>query len=363
MKCDKCGAPIGPGDLQCSYCKEKLVNSTIVNNQSNEQQVNEQLKSTQTNTTQNKKTGSGFLVFIVIIIVIGLGGLLLYKAGALKAFFNDKGSGNNSNNEEKESSKNKATSKKLSLSYPKTWKKESEGENGITLKKDNTIIIGGSFSVSVYFSSYAAMEEFANEFAKEWEVFTKLNKEEVEIKGITWHKLEYSVTKDGSTKYGVLWIHSTGYEIYNISYAANKEEFYDNLKSAEEIVATAVIAVDEEANAKAKKKLIGEWDGGNSGYYVFNEDDTLLIYRESAKDKNNVFYATYVATDKIATYAAGYVEGVSVVTTITKVVIDGKEETNSVGNNLEYAFQERDDGNLNATNITAGTKYILKRVK
>ena len=32
MKCDKCGAPIEASSIQCSYCKEKLINSTTVSN-------------------------------------------------------------------------------------------------------------------------------------------------------------------------------------------------------------------------------------------------------------------------------------------------------------------------------------------
>ena len=229
----------------------------------------------------------------------------------------------------------------------------------MSISKGRTKIAVVYFELDRYYSSYNAVDELGKEIGKAWDTFNKIGTiEEAKINGVSWYKISFEGIYEGDKGKGQLLAYSTGYEVYALSYVSPEKEYGLNLDVAEEIINSLVIEVDEAANIKA-----GEWDGGNAGYYVFNEDNTLFIYEKSTKDKNNVFHATYTAKDKIATYSAGYVDGVTVVTTITKVIKNGKEEDGSIGNQHEYAFQEKADGDLEATSITMGTKYILKRVK
>ena len=112
---------------------------------------------------------------------------------------------------------------------------------------------------------------------------------------------------------------------------------------------------------EAKKVLIGEWDWNTTGYFVFTKDKVYL-YESSKKSMDNVYYGTYTADNKIATYASGYVDGIHIIMTAEKYYLDGKEQT-ITNNQLEFTFTKNSDGTYTVKNLTAGISGKATKIK
>ena len=87
------------------------------------------------------------------------------------------------------------------------------------------------------------------------------------------------------------------------------------------------------------------------------------MYQDSTKDKNNVFFGTYVADNKLKTYAAGYVDGYEVIMTIEEFYQNGEKLDTSSLSKFNYAFAPNADGTYTIKNLTNGLSGIAKKVK
>lgn len=120
----------------------------------------------------------------------------------------------------------------------------------------------------------------------------------------------------------------------------------------------------KEINAdEVKHKILGEWDCGDTGYLVINNDNTYYFYMENSKDEDNIVYGTYEATDGIATHAARDMEGITFITTIKKVIVDGVGQKISEYSKIQYAFTPDGTGNYDSRNLNTGSYFTMTKIK
>jgi hypothetical protein len=134
----------------------------------------------------------------------------------------------------------------------------------------------------------------------------------------------------------------------------NKEDKKDNKVNEKE---------DEPKEVSAKDKLLGEWDWGKLGYFVFTEDNELYLYKDSSKSMDNVVVGTYTASNGIQTNAAGMKEGITIIASYEDFYLDGVKQDSMKSPKRQYVFELKSDGSYYATDLATYSSGALKKIK
>lgn len=109
--------------------------------------------------------------------------------------------------------------------------------------------------------------------------------------------------------------------------------------------------------------LLGEWDGGSMGYFVFKADGELDRYKDSSKSTDNVFTYNYIYKDYLSLAGGGTADGLDVIVTYTSSVASGVSHPEAVGTQDEWAFVRNDDGSYSAHGLVNDSYFTLNKVE
>lgn len=117
----------------------------------------------------------------------------------------------------------------------------------------------------------------------------------------------------------------------------------------------------EDGKLEAIEFLTGEWDCGNSGYFVFEDSGKFYCYKDSTKSPLDCFSGQYVPDNKIPTNAAGYTDGYYIIVNYDTQTVDGVMKFSEYS--IIYTFVPTDNPDVcEARNLDAGTFYTATRM-
>lgn len=239
---------------------------------------------------------------------------------------------------------------------PDVWKEVSisstaddSGEIKAIEHKENKFRIVSVYSESNYYVTTANLAKSISDSLKDAGITPKEN-----TVG-EWAEIQY----EGETGTVVQRFYADNYDTYSVTFMYTNEA---DVNEAEKVFSN--IKFDDTAKKQsekiAKEKLIGEWEWKNNGYFVIDEEK-LYYFMDSSKDMNNVRYGTYEATDKVATYGSGYINGMTVIVDYEKSVMDG--EVIGTSGKGEFVFIENADGSYSIQNMVTSGKGPITKVK
>lgn len=382
MYCKNCGNQLNEGAKFCGICGTPVVQDNNINNQGVNQTSIEQT-ATQIpqqnfqqpvvdqfqqqnfqqpvayNQAPAKPASKAPLIIVIILVVIfgfffvGAIGLAVYITIAnegLEEILNDYNS----------SEKITLVHHDISFEYNDSWTKQPEDNGIIALTRTNETIKIAYDTSDYYYTTTSLTTSVKKSF--EDEGFTIVE----DAKEITINNQKWQMFICENDDYRILaLVLANDYDQYAFTYTAKSTNFDDGMSNIEKIYKTLKLdtSKQKESEKKAKEKLIGEWDWGISGYFVI-ENDKIYLYKDSSKSMDNVFYGTYTADDKVATYAAGYTEGMHVIMTVEKYYFDGEErDLNSNSNKLEFVFVPNNDGTYMIKNMVSYQYNTATKVK
>ncbi len=369
MYCRNCGNKINEDAKFCGICGTAVVmdNNVIAQNhaqsatQPNVGQPIPQQSFQQGNVyTPQTPTKSSKAPLIIAIIAIVVFFFLCFSAIGLAVYIAIASENIEETIDNNYLGKNTLVQHDVSLEYDNSWTKHPEEDGIISLTKSNETI-GLAFDTSKYYYTTASLTTSVKEaFIDEGNIILEDIKE-ITINNQKWQKF---ICEKGNIKTLVLVI-ANNYDQYAFTYSAKDTIFDYEMYNIEKIYKTLKLDNTKqiESEKKAKEKLIGEWDWGVSGYFVI-DDDKVYLFKDSSKSMENVFYGTYTADDKVATYATGYTEGMHIIMTIEKYYYDGEEvEINNNSNKLEFVFVPNKDGTYMIKNMVSYQSNTATKVK
>ena len=117
-----------------------------------------------------------------------------------------------------------------------------------------------------------------------------------------------------------------------------------------------------EAEAKAREFLVGEWDLGDSGYLVLNDDGTYEWYMMSDKDEKNMHRGVYGCDVENQSLGFSEGEGIYLVLFPEVLYVDGEQQTTS---NAKYDYgislQQQEDGSYQMMNVSTFVIYSMMK--
>lgn len=186
----------------------------------------------------------------------------------------------------------------------------------------------------------------------------------VEVNDESWYEWSFQYTEGDEVIKYLQRYYGKNYYAYTMSYVSDEAGFGKYKDEALKVMNSVVMSVpdNEEAEAKAKEFLIGEWDMGAAGYLVINQDGTYAWYMENTKDEANMHSGTYGCDVK--NDALGFAEGQGVYLVLfpEKLVVEGKEGmTGSVKYDYGISMNINTDGSYPMINATTFNMYQLMK--
>ena len=364
MFCRNCGSQIRDGVSFCTNCGMPLKDGNNSNIQTND--VAPQISNTGSNMVSvpvPKKSNAGLIVGIILGVLFLIGFIIIVAYFGISFIKTLGGGGHNPPISPPVVSKLKTEKvKDVSIEYDSSiWNKntsKSDSES-LFLEYDNYIVALRHSKSNTFMNTYSFANAMKDNFTSTGYTIEGYVTDKT-VNGIVWKQLSFSKDNQKFTQL----FYSTGYDLYSIAYSSYKDSFSLGESYFNDIVYT--LKYDNTAlingEKEAKKVLVGEWDWGISGYFVFDNSGKVYLYKDSSKSMSNVAYGTYTADNKIATYASGYADGIYVVMTVDAFIIDGEKQSLS-NNKIEYAFTKNNDGTYTIKNITTGSSNTAKKVK
>jgi len=237
------------------------------------------------------------------------------------------------------------------------------------LEENNLFASRGEFSVEVTCTQediYKTSEDFAHYLLDDMEEsgLTTSDPVEAEINGETWYWASVVYPSAPENYLDYMFVYTKDYSFYSVHFVMPESSLssykadIDAISATLSIDSTRSLADTEEAKAT----LVGEWDGGEGGYIIFNEDSTVYWYKDSSLSMDNVFVGTFEADNKIKTYGAGYVEGIYLVIYYDQFILDGEEQALLADPAKEYAMVLGNDGVYTMEDMIEGNYYHFKKV-
>ena len=262
--------------------------------------------------------------------------------------------------------KNKLVLHELTIEYPiMGWMQEHKTDSdSVSIAKGETRLALKFSKSDIYIRTSALVDECIRNYKDTMDDFNLHGEiQDITINHASWIKFEFSATVNGELRKGMQLFHSTDYEIYSMTYTANEKDYDQYLDEVIKITESASLPPKETNTLSVKQQILGEWDCGKTGYFIINTDNTYYFYKDSSKSSDNVVYGTYEATDGIATYAAGYAEGITFTATIRKTTIDGINQPAAVNSQIAYVLVPDGTGNFTGNNLNTGGTFEMIRVK
>ena len=245
---------------------------------------------------------------------------------------------------------------------------EEQGSNSsLVFTTDDDTLLGVSCSRESYYQYGLDMAYISKEMNSPYEGFEELEEPRmVTVQGEEWYEWTYRYEENGVATVALQRFYGKNYYAYTMSYIAEEDNFEANKNEALKVMNSAVLNVPDntEAEEKVKEFLVGEWDLGESGYLVMNEDGTYAWYEDGSKDENNVHKGTYKGDVSNATLGFDEGEGLYFVIFPEVLYINGEEgQTANAKYDYAVSLEQQSDGTYPMLNAFTFNKYSMLRQK
>lgn len=219
-----------------------------------------------------------------------------------------------------------------------TYDEGQATDASIVFRDVNDSLLGISCSKEVYYQHPLDMIQLSKQIYSAYTGYEELDAPvAIEVQGENWFEWRYRYTEDGTVMIALQRFYAKNYYAYTISYIASETAYESGKTEALKVMNSAVMNVpdNEEAEKKAKEFLAGEWDLGDAGYLVLEEDGTYIWYMDKSKDDSNMHKGTYGCD--VENSAAGFSEGEGVYFVLFPEVlyVEGKESKTA---NAKYDY-------------------------
>lgn len=147
------------------------------------------------------------------------------------------------------------------------------------------------------------------------------------INGEVWYECQYERDNNGAKEISIQRCYGKNYYAYTATYTAIEDDFEKYKDEAVGFLDSIVMNVpdNKDGQAAAMKDLVGEYDAGDDGYLVLNDDNTYYWYMESSKSMDYVHYGTYACDNKITSMNISSGNGYYIVLYPEHFITDSKE--------------------------------------
>lgn len=241
---------------------------------------------------------------------------------------------------------------------------ESQGsDSSFAFTSQNGALLGVSCSREAYYQHPLDMIEMTKQLSAGYEDFQEVEAPTpVTVQDEEWYEWTYRYVENGVETMALQRFYGKNYYAYVMSYIAEADKFEEDKSEALKVMNSAVMNVPDntEAEEKAKEFLVGEWDLGDAGYLVMNEDGTYAWYMDSSKDENNMHRGTYYGDVSNDTLGFGEGEGIYFVLFPEVLYTDGQEGmTASAKYDYAVSLEQQADGSYPMVNPSTFAMYSM----
>ncbi|MCM1386518.1 MAG: hypothetical protein NC231_04260 [Bacillus sp. (in: Bacteria)] len=241
---------------------------------------------------------------------------------------------------------------------------EAQGtEASIVFRDANNSVLGISCSKESYYQHPLDMVNTSKQIYSTYAGYEEVEAPtEITVQNESWYEWSYRYQEDGTAMVALQRFYAKNYYAYTISYVAEDKSYESGKKEALKVMNSIVMSVpgNEEAEAKAREFLAGEWDLQGAGYLVMNDDGTYIWYMDSSKNEDNMHKGTYGCD--VENSAVGFSEGEGIYFVLFPEVLY-VEGTESRTANAKYDYlvslEQTDDGAYQMINGSTFAYYNM----
>lgn len=246
-----------------------------------------------------------------------------------------------------------------------TYAEEESTDASLVFRDTDNSVLGISCSRESYYQHPLDMLNTAKQIYVTFPGYEEIEAPaEKQVQNDSWYEWVCQYEEDGVETIVLQRFYGRNYYAYTISYVAEKKAYDAGKNEALKVMNSVVMSVpdNEEAEEKAKEFLVGEWDLGESGYLVMEQDSTYTWYMDSSKDEQNMHRGTYGCDVENA--AAGFAEGEGVYFVLFPEVFyaEGKEgKTGSPKYDYLVSTEQQPDGSYQMLNGSTLVMYDMMK--
>jgi len=246
-----------------------------------------------------------------------------------------------------------------------TYAEEESTDANLVFRGPGDAVLGISCSRESYYQHPLDMLNTAKQIYSTFPGYEEIEvPTEVQVQNDSWYEWVCRYEEDGVETIALQRFYGKNYYAYAVSYVAEKGEYDSGKNEALKVMNSAVMNVPDnhEAEEKAREFLTGEWDLGDSGYLVMEQDGTYIWYMDSSKDEQNMHRGTYGCDVENA--AAGFAEGEGIYFVLFPEVLymEGKEgKTGSPKYDYLISLEQQPDGSYQMLNGSTLALYNMKK--
>ncbi|MBD5477191.1 MAG: hypothetical protein HDR17_14610 [Lachnospiraceae bacterium] len=244
-----------------------------------------------------------------------------------------------------------------------TYDETQGGDTGLAFTSKDGSLLGISCSRESFYQHPLDMLNISRQIWASYAGYEEVEEPTVtSVQGEEWYEWVCKYEENGVTTVALQRFYGKNYYAYTMSYIAEEKLYEANKSEALKVMNSATMSVpgNDEAEEKAKEFLVGEWDLGDQGYLVMNEDGTYFWYMNSSKDEKNMHKGVYHGD--VTNDAVGFKEGEGIYFVLFPEVlyVDGKEgQTSSAKYDYAVSMTKQDDGTYQMLNPTTFALYSM----
>lgn len=246
-----------------------------------------------------------------------------------------------------------------------TYAEEESTDASLVFRDADDSVLGVSCSRESYYQHPLDMLNTAKQIYVTFPGYEEIEAPtEVQVQDDSWYEWCCQYEEDGATTVVLQRFYGKNYYAYAVSYTAEKAVYDAGRNEALKVMNSAVMSVpdNEAAEEAAKEFLVGEWDLGDAGYLVMEQDGVYAWYMDSSKDEKNMHRGTYGCD--VENTAVGFAEGDGIYFVLFPEVLyaDGKEGmTGSPKYDYLVSLEQQPDGSYQMLNGASLALYYMKK--
>lgn len=246
-----------------------------------------------------------------------------------------------------------------------TYDDSQGGDSGLAFTAKDGSLLGISCSRESFYQHPVEMIRISKQICASYKNFEELEEPTaISVHDEEWYEWVYKYEENGVATVALQRFYGKNYYAYTISYIAEEKTYEANRSEALKVMNSVAMSVpdNDEAEAKAKEFLVGEWNLGEQGYLVMGEDGTYNWYMDSSKDEKNMHKGVYCGD--VTNDAVGFKEGEGVYFVLFPegLYVDGEEqEMSAVKYDYVVSTTLQPDGTYQMLNPTTFALYSMQR--
>lgn len=246
-----------------------------------------------------------------------------------------------------------------------TYAEEESTDASLVFRDSDDAVLGVSCSRESYYQHPLDMLNTAKQIYSTFPGYEEIEAPaEIQVQNDGWYEWACKYEEDGVETIALQRFYGKNYYAYTVSYVVKAKAYDAGKNEALKVMNSAVMSVpgNEGAEEKAKEFLVGEWDLGDSGCLVLEQDGTYAWYMDSSKDGQNMHRGTYGCDVENA--AVGFAEGEGIYFVLFPEVLyaQGKEgTTGSPKYDYLVSLEQQPDGSYQMLNGSTLVLYNMKK--